>query len=145
MMVLIILETTLSCLPPLWQIFRLHLRGLCLHIQLRAQKICSSGGAITWNLPLTDAPSCDGCCTPNWVALNAAVQAQRVADGNRTDVLYYGLMAVGITMGPVIGCNSSGVSTGSNGDGITMAHELGHACGLPHAPCGTPGDPNYPA
>jgi hypothetical protein len=26
-----------------------------------------------------------------------------------------------------------------------MAHELGYACGLPHAPCGTPGDPNYPA
>jgi hypothetical protein len=104
-----------------------------------------SAGTVTWNLPLTDAPSCPGCCTPNWVALNAAVQAQRVADGNRTDVLYYGLMAVGIPMGPIIGCNSGGVSTGSNGDGVTMAHELGHACGLPHAPCGTPGDPNYPA
>ena len=26
-----------------------------------------------------------------------------------------------------------------------MAHELGHACGRPHAPCGTPGDPTYPA
>jgi hypothetical protein len=105
----------------------------------------SSGGTITWNLPLTDAPSCSGCCTPNWVALNTAVQAQRVADGNRTDVLYYGLMAVGIPMGPIIGCNTGGVSTGSNGDGVTMAHELGHHCGLPHAPCGTPGDPNYPA
>lgn len=104
-----------------------------------------SAGTVTWNLPLTDAPSCSGCCTPNWVALNAAVQAQRVADGNRTDVLYYGLMAVGVPMGPIIGCNSGGVSTGSNGDGVTMAHELGHACGLPHAPCGTPGDPNYPA
>jgi len=104
-----------------------------------------SAGTITWNLPLTDAPSCSGCCTPNWVALNTAVQAQRVADGNRTDVLYYGLMAVGIPMGPIIGCNSGGVSTGSNGDAVTMAHELGHACGLPHAPCGTPGDPTYPA
>lgn len=102
-------------------------------------------GTVTWNLPLTDAPSCSGCCTPNWVALNAAVQAVRVADGNRTDVLYYGLMAVGIPMGPIIGCNSGGVSTGSNGNQVTMAHELGHACGLPHAPCGTPGDPNYPA
>ena len=30
---------------------------------------------------------------------------------------------------------------------MTMAHELGHACGLPHAPCGDVGtsDPNYPA
>jgi hypothetical protein len=73
------------------------------------------------------------------------VQAQRVADGNRTDVLYYGLMAAGIPMGPIIGCNTGGVSTGANNDGVTMAHELGHACGLPHAPCGTTGDPNYPA
>jgi hypothetical protein len=104
-----------------------------------------SAGTVTWNRPLTDAPSCSGCCTPNWVALNAAVQAVRVADGNRTDVLYYGIMAGGIPMGPIIGCNSGGVSTGSNGNQVTMAHELGHACGLPHAPCGTPGDPNYPA
>jgi Peptidase M66 len=112
---------------------------------VRSAATYRSAGTITWTQPLTDAPSCAGCCTPNWVALNAAVQAQRVADGNRTDVLYYGLMAAGIPMGPIIGCNTGGVSTGSNNDGVTMAHELGHACGLPHAPCGTPGDPNYPA
>jgi hypothetical protein len=104
-----------------------------------------TAGTVTWNLPLTDPPSCAGCCSPNWVALNTAVQAVRIADGNRTDVLYYGLMANGIPMGPVIGCNSGGVSTGSNGNGVTMAHELGHACGRPHSPCGTPGDPAYPA
>jgi hypothetical protein len=104
-----------------------------------------SAGSITWTLPLTDPPSCSGCCTPNWLALNAAVQAVRVADGNRTDVLYYGLLATGIPMGPIVGCNSGGVSTGSNGEGITMAHELGHACGRPHSPCGTPGDALYPA
>lgn len=104
-----------------------------------------TAGSVAWTLPLTDAPSCPGCCTPNWVALNTAVDAQRTADGNRTDVLYYGLMAPGIPMGPIIGCNTGGVSTGSATNGMTMAHELGHACGLPHAPCGTPGDPNYPA
>ncbi len=104
-----------------------------------------TAGSVAWTLPLTDAPSCPGCCTPNWVALNTAVDAQRTADGNRTDVLYYGLMAVGIPMGPIIGCNTGGVSTGAANNGMTMAHELGHACGLPHAPCGTPGDPNYPA
>jgi hypothetical protein len=104
-----------------------------------------TAGSVTWNLPLTDPPSCPGCCTPTWVALNTAVQAVRIADGNRTDVLYYGLMASGIPMGPIIGCNSGGVSTGSIGDQVTMAHELGHACGRPHSPCGTPGDPAYPA
>jgi hypothetical protein len=104
-------------------------------------------GTLTWDLPLSDAPTCDGCCTPNWIALNSAVQAVRVADGNRTDVLYYGLLANGIPMGPIVGCSSggSGVSTGSNGAGVTMAHELGHACGRPHSPCGTSGDPGYPA
>jgi hypothetical protein len=102
-------------------------------------------GTITWDLPLTDAPSCSGCCTPNWIALNSAVQAVRVADGNKTDVLYYGLLATGIPMGPIVGCNTGGVSTGSNDAGVTMAHELGHACGRPHSPCGTPGDPGYPA
>jgi hypothetical protein len=112
---------------------------------VRSAATYRSAGTVTWSLPLTDAPSCSGCCTPNWVALNTAVQAQRTADGNRTDVLYYGLMANGIPMGPIVGCNTGGVSTGGNGAGVTMAHELGHACGLPHAPCGTPGDPNYPA
>ena len=67
-----------------------------------------TAGTVTWNLPLTDPPSCPGCCSPNWVALNTAVQAVRIADGNRTDVLYYGLMANGIPMGPIIGCNSGG-------------------------------------
>jgi hypothetical protein len=104
-----------------------------------------AAGTVTWTQPLTDAPSCPGCCSPNWVALNTAVQAVRIADGNRTDVLYYGLMANGIPMGPIIGCNSGGVSTSGIGDGVTMAHELGHACGRPHSPCGTPGDPAYPA
>ena len=69
-----------------------------------------TAGTVNWTLPLTDAPSCPGCCTPNWVALNTAVDAQRTADGNRTDVLYYGLMAPGIPMGPIIGCNTGGVS-----------------------------------
>jgi hypothetical protein len=111
---------------------------------VRSAATYGDAGSITWDKPLTDTPSCNGCCTPNWVALNSAVQAQKVADGNRTDVLYYGLMAVGIPMGPVIGCNSGGVSTGSNGNQETMAHELGHACGLPHSPCGVGGDPNFP-
>jgi hypothetical protein len=111
---------------------------------VQSEATYGDAGSITWDRPLTDSPSCSGCCTPNWVALNAAIQAQKVADGNRTDVLYYGIMAEGIPMGPVIGCNSGGVSSGENNNQTTMAHELGHACGLPHAPCGVGGDPNFP-
>jgi hypothetical protein len=107
----------------------------------------SSGGTITLTVPLSDAPSCAGCCTPNWVTLNSQVAAQVTADGNRTDVLYYGLIATGVPMGPIIGCESSGVSAGGVGNGVTMAHELGHHCGFPHAPCGSVGTPDatYPA
>lgn len=111
---------------------------------VRSTATYGNAGTITWGTPLTDAPSCSGCCSPNWVALNAAVQTQRVADGNRAGVLYYGLMAPGIPMGPIIGCSGGGTSTGSSGDQVTMAHELGHACGLPHAPCGVAADPTYP-
>ena len=114
---------------------------------VRSTATYSSGGAITLTVPLSDAPSCAGCCTPNWLTLNSQVAAQVTADGNRTDVLYYGLIANGVPMGPIIGCESSGVSAGGVGNGITMAHELGHHCGFPHAPCGNVGtpDPTYPA
>lgn len=107
----------------------------------------SSAGAITLTVPLSDAPSCAGCCTPNWLTLNSQVAAQVTADGNRTDVLYYGLIATGVPMGPIIGCESSGVSAGGVGNGVTLAHELGHHCGFPHAPCGGVGTPDatYPA
>jgi hypothetical protein len=107
----------------------------------------SSGGTITLTVPLSDAPSCAGCCTPNWVTLNSQVAAQVTADGNNPNVLYYGLIASGVPMGPIIGCESSGVSAGGVGNGVTMAHELGHHCGFPHAPCGNVGTPDstYPA
>jgi hypothetical protein len=107
----------------------------------------SSAGTITLTVPLSDAPSCAGCCTPNWLTLNSQVAAQVTADGNRTDVLYYGLIASGVPMGPIVGCESSGVSAGGVGNGVTLAHELGHHCGFPHAPCGNVGTPDatYPA
>jgi hypothetical protein len=106
----------------------------------------SNAGTIIWNLPLSDAYTPGG-CTVNWDALIAAAQAQIVADGNLQDVLYYGLLATGIPMGWVIGCGTIGLGTGGDGDQVAMAHELGHACGLNHAPCGDPHapDPNYPA
>lgn len=105
-------------------------------------------GTITLNQPLTDAPNCAGCCSTRWVQLNNQIAAQQAADGNRAGWLYYGLLANGIPMGPIVGCNSSGVSSGSAGAQVTMAHEIGHDLGLAHAPCGGVGnsaDNNYPA
>jgi len=106
----------------------------------------SQGGSFTWNQPLNDAALCDGCCSQNWLDLNAQVAAARTADGNQQGFVYYGLLAPGIPMGPIVGCESSGIGSGSVNAQITMAHEIGHNLGLVHGPCGTAsGDPSYPA
>jgi peptidase M66-like protein len=107
--------------------------------------VYSSGGTINWNTPLTGVATNPGGCSQQWLDLNVAVAQAKANDGNRTDVLYVGLLPSGIPIANVGGCNSSGVSAVPNSAQWTMSHELGHACGLPHAPCGTPGDPNYPA
>lgn len=112
---------------------------------VEAQGRFSSAGTIDWATPLTGVATAPGGCSQQWLDLNAAIAAARTADGNRTDVIYYGLLPTGIPIANVGGCASSGVTSGPIGGGVTMAHEVGHACGLPHAPCGTPGDPNYPA
>lgn len=107
--------------------------------------VFSTAGSITWNTPLTGVATSPGGCSTQWVNLNAAVERVKVSDGNRNDVIYYGLLPDGVPIQNVGGCESSGVSTGPNGAQVTMAHEVGHGAGLSHAPCGTPGDLNYPA
>lgn len=104
-------------------------------------------GTVTLHDPLTDAPSCAGCCSPNWIGLNAEIQQVMVADGNQPGDLYYGLLARGIPIGPIAGCASHGVSSGGDGAQVIMAHEIGHVMGFGHAPCGGVGssaNPNYP-
>jgi hypothetical protein len=110
-----------------------------------AQGVFSSAGTLAWSTPLTGVATTPGGCSVQWIALNAAVAAVRMNDGNRTDVIYYGLLPAGTPIANVGGCESSGVSTGPNGQQVTMAHEVGHGAGLAHGPCGTPGDASYPA
>lgn len=106
----------------------------------------SSAGTLAWSTPLTGVATTPGGCSTQWFALNAAVAGVRANDGNRSDVIYYGLLPAGIPIANVGGCASSGVSAGPNGGQVAMAHEIGHGAGLGHGPCGTPsGDPNFPA
>ena len=91
----------------------------------------------------------NGGCTTDWVNLNAAIATAKTADGNKSGYFYYGLIASGFpNTSNNAGCESSGVGSGFDGGLVAFAHELGHYCGRPHAPCGSVGtsaDPNYPA
>lgn len=103
---------------------------------------------LSQNTPLTGTAT-NGGCTTAWLNLNAAIAQAKVADGSLTGYVYYGLMPSNFpNTSNVGGCESSGVSSGPVGSQVAMAHEIGHACGLSHAPCGSVGtsaDPNYPA
>ena len=51
-------------------------------------------------------------------------------DGNRSDVIYYGLLPANMPVGPVTGCELYGVSAGRDTDQVAMAHEIGHGAEL---------------
>lgn len=105
-----------------------------------------SAGTLQLTDPLNDARSCPGCCSPNWVALGAAVAEVAANDGNQANWIYYGFVPTGVPLA-VGGCRSNGVATGPIGGQITTAHEITHDLGRPHAPCGNVGafDATYPA
>lgn len=120
---------------------------------LRVMPVSSTGvfevaTTITRNTPLTGMATNGGCAT-GWISLNAAIATAKAADGNHPAFLYYGLIASTFpNQSNNGGCESSGVSSGFNGGQTAMAHEIGHACGRAHGPCGgvgTSADANYPA
>lgn len=105
----------------------------------------TSAGTVAWNLPLDDPRTGAGGCSTNWNALLNRLTNTRTNDGNRADVVYYGLLPAGIPIG-VPGCGVGGLGAGRNGDQGTFVHEIGHGYGFQHTPCGNTGasDPNYP-
>jgi hypothetical protein len=116
-------------------------------------------------LTLDATPSADG---TGWDDALDALYAARDADAPPENVYYYGVLTPGATLKDYCGTdcvvglstvaqrNDAGfraaIGTGyfeSNSDTFsqeTMAHELGHALGREHAPCGHPDsvDPRYP-
>lgn len=120
-------------------------------LALRAMPVAATGvfasaGTLTWNLPLDDPRSCPGCCSANWGQLLSALSNQRTNDGNRADVVYYGLLPTGIPLN-VPGCGQGGLGSAAAGNQGTLFHEIGHGYGFAHTPCGNTGtpDPAYPS
>lgn len=98
-----------------------------------------AAGGFTCKTPIADEA--------HWDALIAEVAKARVADGNYPGWVYYGLLPTGIPReGEITGKGGGGLTVTINGASGVMAHEVGHACGLKHAPSGDPSnpDPNYP-
>jgi hypothetical protein len=101
---------------------------------------------MSWFTALDDARTEDGGCSNNWNALLGWLSLLRDNDGNRNDVVYYGLLPAGMPVN-VPGCGDEGLGAGAVGDQTTFLHEIGHAYDFEHTPCGAVGsrvDNNYP-
>lgn len=105
---------------------------------VEAAGVFSSAGQMNWFAPLTGPPTESGGCSEGWGAFTYWLSLIKNNDGNRNDVIYYGLLPANMPVGPVTGCELHGVSAGTDTDQITMTHEIGHGAGLKHAPCGLP-------
>ncbi len=55
-----------------------------------------------------------------------------------TDDLVYGLLPLGTPLAGIGGCGGGGLGAGVVDNGLTAAHEAGHAFGQDHAPCDNP-------
>jgi hypothetical protein len=110
-----------------------------------AAGLFAGAGSLAWNLPLDDARTSAGGCSNNWNSLLTSLTNLRTNDGNRGDVVYYGLLPTGIPLG-VPGCGVGGLGSAAVGAQATFVHEIGHGYGFQHTPSGAVGtpDPNYP-
>jgi hypothetical protein len=105
---------------------------------VEAAGVFSSAGQMNWFAPLTDAATSPGGCSATWASFNYWLSLMKKHDGNRSDVIYYGLLPAQAPVGPVTGCEAHGVSAGRDMDQLALAHEVGHGAALLHAPCGLP-------
>ncbi|MGH2416302.1 MAG: hypothetical protein ACRDEA_21945, partial [Microcystaceae cyanobacterium] len=90
-------------------------------------------------------------CGAGWDGL---LDRLRDLQGDDDSVVYYGLLPSGVPVNGFVGCGGGDGRVGAgfvgatsrDGANVTAAHEIGHASGRPHAPCGNPNnpDPNYP-
>ncbi len=83
-------------------------------------------------------------------ALFSSIGALRAADGDRDDWIYAVLVDGDVPRRPDVpgGLGADGTAVVFNSlMAFTLAHEVGHAAGLDHAPCGGASgpDPNFPA
>jgi hypothetical protein len=110
--------------------------------------VFSSAGQMNWFSPLTGPATVTGGCSTEWQALTYWLSLLKLNDGNRGDVIYYGLLPAAMPIGTVGGCELNGVSAGPDTRQQIMAHEVGHGAGLQHAPCNVTGptvDASYQA
>ncbi|HSL71382.1 MAG TPA: hypothetical protein VK864_14140 [Longimicrobiales bacterium] len=105
----------------------------------------ASCGTLNWATPLDDMRTAAGACSTNWDTLLNWLALLQDNDGNRADVVYYGLLPAGIPLG-VPGCGENGLGSAAVGDQLNLLHEIGHGYDFQHTPCGPAGatDPNYP-
>lgn len=106
----------------------------------------ASAGTMNWFVALDDPRGTTG-CTSNWDSLLAWLQLMRDNDGNRSDVVYYGLLPAAMPTGNVVGCGDDGLGAAAALNESTFVHEIGHGYGFEHTQCGNVGkdvDTNYP-